>query len=209
MRDLLKLNKFFIQKYFLVFKNNLMKKIKTITIIILLIPLKFYGQCFTFSIQTTPASCSTCCDGTASVVNFTGGCPPNNSVFWNNGFQLGLTTTELCPGNYLVSIFAPDSCCTHPDTVGYATVLYQTGISEPQYSYQIKTFITDDNLLIIENLNSEETIELFDIIGKKIFNSKNANSKVEINLNPLNKQIYILIVKDKNNGIVYHSKIIW
>ncbi len=186
-----------------------MKKIKTIAIIILFIPFKFYGQCFTFSIQTTPASCSTCCDGTASVVNFTGGCPPNNNVFWNNGYQLGLVTTELCPGNYLVSIFAPDSCCTNPDTVGYATVLYLTGIFEPKYSLHIKAFITDNNLLIIENLNGSETIELFDIIGKKIFNLINTNSKVEINLNSLNKQIYILTVKDNNNGIVYHNKIIW
>jgi len=186
-----------------------MKKIKTIAIIILFIPLKFYGQCFTFSIQTTPASCLTCNDGTACVVNLTGGCPQFYSYTWSPAYQSGPCAIELSWGNYFVLINVPDSCCSNPDTIVSAYVGYLTGIIAPKYSLNIKTFIDDNNLLIIENLNGEETIELFDIIGKKIFNSINSNSKVEINLNSFNKQIYILIVRDKNNGIVYSNKIIW
>lgn len=185
-----------------------MKKIKTIAIILLFIPLKFYGQCFTFSIQTTTASCSTCCDGTASIVDLTGGCPLFYSFSWSGGNQLGNSTTELCWGSYFVVISVPDSCCSNPDTVAYCNVSYLNGIFDPQYSLNIKTYINENNLLIIENLNDEETIELFDIIGKKVFNSMNTNSKVEINLNSLSKQIYILTVKDNvciQNKVNFYS----
>ncbi len=185
-----------------------MKKIKTIAIILLLIPLKFYGQCLTFSIQTTAASCSTCCDGTASVENLTGGCPPFYSFLWSGGNQLGNATTELCWGNYFVVISVPDSCCTNPDTIAYCLVGFLNDINEKYFS-NIKANIADNNLLIIENLIGNEFIELYDIVGKKIFNKINNNTTVEINLNSLSKQIYLLNIKDKNNRIVFQDKIIW
>jgi gliding motility-associated-like protein len=56
---------------------------------------------------TTPPSCSTSCDATATVCVNGGSTPYNYS--WSNG-QTGATATGLCPGNYTVNVTDANGC---------------------------------------------------------------------------------------------------
>jgi hypothetical protein len=57
----------------------------------------------TYSIQVTPPSCSVCCDGSAQVVNLSGGCSAPYTGQWNDG-SWGLIKTNLCSGSYSVNV---------------------------------------------------------------------------------------------------------
>jgi hypothetical protein len=74
------------------------------------------GPCITFDIVTTPPSCPTCTDGTASVINLTGGCAPYTFLWDDPSTQTSATAINLGVGTYNVIIVDAGACC--PTTTG-------------------------------------------------------------------------------------------
>jgi len=66
--------------------------------------------CITFDIVTTPPSCPTCNDGTASIINLTGGCPPYAFLWDDPSAQTTQTASGLTFGNYSVTVI-DGGCC--------------------------------------------------------------------------------------------------
>jgi hypothetical protein len=123
--------------------------------IIILIPLKFYAQCYTFTIQITSESCVGCCDGTASVVGLSGGCPPYTFLWSDPAAQTTQTATGLCSGTLSVDIHDSGSCC--PDTIAYCCLDCPTGINNSSSPSSIKAFIID-NSLEVKNVDPHKPI---------------------------------------------------
>lgn len=73
---------------------------------------------------------------------------------------------------------------------------------------EIKTSFTD-KILNIGNLNTDDFIEIYDISGRKTVSRKSSRTIETIDFNMLSKQIYILLVRNKSNEIVYRKKIAW
>ena len=72
--------------------------------------------CISFDVVNTPPSCPTCNDGTATIINLTGGCPPY-TYSWNTvPPQIGNPATGLGSGTYQVTVTDVGSCCP-PTTV--------------------------------------------------------------------------------------------
>ncbi|MDF2452829.1 MAG: hypothetical protein K0S26_2333 [Bacteroidota bacterium] len=67
----------------------------------------------TYSIQITAPTCSSCCDGSAQIVNLTGGCNTPYSVTWIPAGGSNMVVNNLCPGNYSVTVKDSQggSCC--------------------------------------------------------------------------------------------------
>lgn len=184
-----------------------MKKIFFIFIALAFLTLKSKGQCLTFTIQTTSITCSGCCDGSISIEGLTGGCGPY-SYDWTPGVPIGDGTDSisgLCPGVWIVTI-QDAGCC--PDSSVTCCLDCTTGIIASSFS-AIKSFVTQDNFLMIENLKGAEIIELYDLAGRKILNIESSNVSEIINLGSLNKQMYILLITDKEKNIVFRKKIVW
>lgn len=91
-------------------------------------------------------------------------------------------------------------CGTPPPPV--TTGINQTAINEIRTSFSNK-------VLSIENSNSFDLIELYDISGRKILSRKSSGSKEIVDFNSLSPQIYILILRNKSNEIVYRKKLAW
>ncbi len=66
--------------------------------------------CITFDIVTTSPSCPTCTDGTASVTNITGGCPPY-SYSWNTVPPQNGPVITVGTGTYQVTVTGAGACC--------------------------------------------------------------------------------------------------
>lgn len=178
---------------------------KLIIIILFLLPLKFYGQCYTFILNITPESCTGCCDGSASVVGLVGtGCPPYLFT-WSGGFEMGSSTSNLCAGSYTVLIQDNGGCCPDSTTSFYVDV--STGVNSLS-KLSIKTYINQNNLEI-ENLVINDLVELYDIAGRIVFSSKSRSASEKINLSSLGKQICFLLITDKENNIIFRKKIAW
>lgn len=182
---------------------------RALLIIILFFPLRFFGQCYSFIIQTTSETCSGCCDGTMSVVGLTGGCGPFY-FDWAPGAPIGDLTSSiggLCPGvTYSVTIYDSGLCC--PDSTAYCCLDCPTGLNISSHQISINA-ITIDNMLIVENLQNTEIIVLYDLSGRKVFTTISLHNSEKINLSLLNKRIYILLVTNKEKNVIFRKKIIW
>jgi len=66
----------------------------------------FVGEAVTITANSTPATCSDACDGTATLTQISGG---NFSIAWSNS-QTGLHLTGLCPGTYTATITDTYNC---------------------------------------------------------------------------------------------------
>ena len=187
-----------------------MKKL-TLTICLMLIAMTGIGQCFTFFIQTTPASCFTCYDGTASIIGLTGGCPLYYTYIWNGGYQLGNTTTQLSWGNYCVTISVPDSCCFDPDTTVCCFVNYLTGIvvNTINNSFLIYPNPATDKLTITNTSAQKQTVvSIYSMQGQQMMSAIFANQNaMQLDVSILSKGIYIIKVQSEN-GITNKKLII-
>ena len=73
---------------------------------------------------------------------------------------------------------------------------------------EIKT-IFSNNTLSIENLISDDFIEIYDVPGRLIISKKSSGTNEEIDFSLLSRQVYILLVKNKANETIYSKKIAW
>lgn len=171
--------------------------------LLLLIAIIFWGaiahsQCTTpmsFSITTTQASCSTCCDGSAQITNFTGGCPPFN-ISWSNGAQ-GFLVTNLCAdSSYTVTVYDGGCCpalaigCTIPNPTPTGTYNYVNTNALIIYPNP-----TESTLNLESNLQGAE-FRITDILGKEIKKIKIENKKTSIDISDLENGIYFIRTKN-------------
>lgn len=85
--------------------------------ILLLLGIKLSAQCtLSFSITTTPETCTGCCDGSAQISNLSGGCPAY-SVMWSNGANT-FSISNLCAGSYTATVMDGGCCAATPMVCG-------------------------------------------------------------------------------------------
>ncbi len=150
-----------------------MKNLMTITIFLFILPLKFYGQCFTFTLTITPPSCPSCCDGMAAVTNLTGGCPPYLYI-WSTGSSI--PESNMCfDTTYTLTIIDAGSCC--PDTTIPCRINSSTNIINVQSENSIFTFYpnpTSNTLNVQSKINNSNdlTFDILDNSGKLISTNK-------------------------------------
>ena len=156
------------------------------------------------SIPSTPASCSTCCDGSATVW-FVGGTIPF-LFLWSPGGQITPTATNLCPGTtYTVCIYDALGCVScEATTIGFT--VSTENINEETF-FEIFPNPSNGSFTVDfgKAINIKE-IRLTDLLGNIIL-QQYANNQAKININNLPTGTYILTVIDKDNRTT-HRKVI-
>lgn len=76
----------------------------------------------TYTSNVTNATCNSCCNGSATITNISGGCSPFNINWSSTPVQTGTTATGLCAGSYTATI-SDAGCCP--------VVTFTTNITQP------------------------------------------------------------------------------
>jgi len=151
-----------------------MKTVKILAIILLISPLKFYGQCFSFTLTIVPPTCLGCCDGSATVENLTGGCPPYMYT-WSPG-TTGPYIPEICfDTTWTLTIIDAGSCC--PDTTIECRINSSTNILNVESENSIFSIYPNPTSKTINiqckfNNYNNLTFDIFDNSGKLILSNK-------------------------------------
>ena len=187
---------------------------------------------FTSLIITSAASSQTITATTFYVIPPTAGC---NGIWaidasawpcgtlgcaYSAGYPMGCLTTIFPACDSIVADTLYLKLCSLPCNIvascssGLAVICgtplpITTSITNQQSQPEIKTAFSDEKILFIENLNSDEVIELYDMTGRKIVSKRSSGTSENIDLNILSKQIYIILVKDKTSRVIYRKKIAW
>lgn len=179
-----------------------MKALKIIILIIAFLPLKFYGQCFSYVVITTPPSCPSCCDGSITIDSLTGGCPPY-SYTWSNGSNIPTVYPICYDSTFTLTITDAGQCC--PDTTFNLKIASPTNLNEYEILYN--SFIVAPNpnngsfTIDIGNIENA-TIEIYNISGQLILKEALLKSITPINLKENPKGIYFVKVETENKAIV-------
>jgi hypothetical protein len=180
--------------------------IKALSALFVFLPLFSIAQCFHFGIQVTNPTCSACCDGSISITNLTGGCG-SHTIVWGPGSQTGSSIHGLCEGSYSATITDSARCC-HDTTFSYC-LNCPTGIISFGGNLLSISVNKAAGILTINNSDPGSEIELYDLTGKRVFNSQQFSSKAKIDMIPFVNGIYLLIINDVSHKIRYSQKIIW
>lgn len=144
---------------------------------------------------STPASCSTCCDGTATVIPSGG--TPAYTFMWTPPVSFIYLASNLCPGTYSCCVTDMNGCVSCDTT----TVSFLTGFTHqsPFGNLSIipnpsSNFITIEESF--ENASSSE-ISLLNVLGQSVY-TKHLESAFKLNetidLRALPRGIYFLSV---------------
>jgi|GEM_PF-4080434 len=180
-----------------------MKVVKIILIFIVACPVYVLGQCFTFTITTTPESCLGCCDGSISVTNLTGGCPPYQ-LTWSPSANGG-----ACSGiTYTLTIKDAGSCCQDSSVQVQVPVsttdINQILLNKVQLSVYPNPTSNSLNVTLTKNEESCNIIKLINVMGQIVFFkniSKNKGVNEVINLSDFAKGVYLLTITNDANTI--------
>jgi hypothetical protein len=159
------------------------------------------------------SSCTTCCDGEATVA-VTGG-TPGYSYSWNDpGNQTSSTATGLCPGSYTVTVTDANGCTiTDSVTISIATGLKgnagRTGMSIYPNPF------TDGAIVKLVNVSTQGgnvlSLSITDISGneiKRIEVSNSADSPVMIIKEKMQPGIYLLRLKSGDRTLATEKIIV-
>ncbi|MEW6468303.1 MAG: T9SS type A sorting domain-containing protein [Bacteroidota bacterium] len=147
------------------------------------------GPFSTYTTTPTNASCSTCCDGSATV-NVAGGSPPY-TYSWAPGGQTTQTVTGLCPGTYTVCATDQNGrCCCAPVTISFATGQAELNIGlfqvQPNPSSGLFTIIAETEL---------SQVSIYNTLGEKIREVSLTGKEAEIDLSDCPKGVYLVHVR--------------
>ena len=183
-----------------------------VLIIALFISNNSIGQCTTsisISIMTSSATCSTCCNGSATLIP-SGGCPP-----YTYTFSPAISSfTSICPGNYTV-IVTDAGCCP----IGTATFSMKYSGSPTSINQvdggQIEVAIQNPNQdqinLIFDKQNKESNYEIIitDLQNRVVLNEQVTVSKSVFSFyHGLTNGIYFITVRQPSTDNTFRKKII-
>ena len=157
----------------------------------------------TVSVTTTSASCSSCCDGSASA-SVSGGVAPYSYSWSPTGGPFN-TANNLCPGSYTCCVTDADGCMScSSGTVNFVTGI-QSQNSLPTFSVYpspaSQTITIEGNLT--SSMNAE--ISICDMLGKMQFRKMTGNVstiKETINVADLPPGIYFVTIKTQDGNSV-------
>lgn len=144
---------------------------------------------FTYSATSTNASCSNCCDGSASA-SPTGGTSPYTYV-WSNGASVQ-SISALCPGNYTVCVTDANGCTSPCVNV---SVNFTIGINEINSESEVSVFPNPSTGKFHLNLLQSNNciIKIVNPMGETILEDTKINSaKTEIDLSAQPSGIYFI-----------------
>jgi hypothetical protein len=140
------------------------------------------GPFTSLTITTMDASCSTCCDGTASA-NVSGGFPPYSYSWSTSPSQTTQTATGLCPGVYWVVVSdSAGGCCVVGDTINSSV-----GLNEIENSPSLTIFPNPSSGIFHLELEAEaDHLEVLNAIGELIFSEgpKGRTATIDLSLYP-------------------------
>ena len=153
--------------------------------------------------SSTPASCSTCPDGTGTV-SATGG-TPGYTYSWSPGGCTTASCTGLAPGVYTVCATDANGCTA----CNFITVSYTTGLNDASskdvisiYPNPASSFVSVD--VELGDISSTEII-VTNILGEQLFIEKMAETKSlkkTIPVSNLANGIYFITIKTKQGKSV-------
>lgn len=163
-----------------------------------------------YSIQITPPTCSGCCDGSAQIINLSGGCGTPYSAVWIPAGSPGLIVNNLCSGNYSVMVNdAQGGSCCPSVTQGCSIPLgVTTNINETTFINNLIIFPNPLNSTLnindAENQFQNSIIEIVNFLGQKVLLIP---FEQQINVASLQSGFYTIKIKN-NKGLVYSNKFI-
>ncbi len=130
----------------------------------------------TVSLSSTPASCGTCMDGSATVL-VTGG-TAGYTYLWSPSGDFGAVAPGLLPGTYTCCVTDAQGCQTCQSII----VSFSTGIEEGSLLSEVSVSpnpFTDNTTFVIqsEKMNDVYSFELTDVLGKKVRSVNGINAK--------------------------------
>lgn len=172
-------------------------KTKVFTIFIFIIlTLKSVAQCtfpISYSVNVFPPTCVGCCDGSITVTNTSGGCPP---YFYQ--IAPGSMFSSLCPGNYTISVIDNGCCSPSSQTV---TVPISTGFMNlsDKKDYVIGPNPTSGLLYILNNdyFETESRILIMNLLGQSLEELK-FRKEIDVSSYPTGFYYLKIISQDKS-----------
>jgi len=140
---------------------------------------------------STPASCGGCTDGTATA-NYQGG-SGQYTFSWTPGGQTSATATGLLPGTYTVCVTKNSTGCTECNSV---VVSASTGI-HAQGILPVSVFPNPGSgIFVIRSEKQISRIEIFNMLGEKIYSAAPGLSEIKIDLANEAKGVYFYRLKN-------------
>jgi hypothetical protein len=158
---------------------------------------------------TSAATCSSCCDGSATA-NPSGG-TPNYTYSWNSSpAQTTKTATGLCANtSYTVCVTDAIGCVT----CSFVTIPFATGISTLTDNGTIKVFPNpaNDYIFIEGTLSSSANLQvnIINMFGQKMMDKSlyaNGNFSEKINIGGIPNGVYFIEIR--SGEMVRNSKIV-
>lgn len=154
----------------------------------------------TYSIQiTTPPTCSTCCDGSAQIVNLNGGCGAY-LFLWIPGALTSDSINSLCAGSNTVTVSDGSGCCPPVSQSFFVPTGGATSINKNYLENHLSVSPNPINsiLNIVDENNrfQNANIEIKNYLGQVVYITPFTN---QINLSDLSAGMYFLTVQDKEN----------
>lgn len=160
-------------------------------------------QCpITFTVNTIDASCSSCCDGSATVTNIANGCSPYY-ILWSPGGGNSTTVNNLCAGTIWLSI-SDTGCC--PSVQQSFSIGVMTSIKTTQ-SVKVKmTYSREIKSLSFHNSPNLSSVQVISSNGQLLKSLSIADNEI-INLADLSAGFYIVCLYS-NGQIIMKEKLI-
>lgn len=181
-----------------------------IIITLCFITFKTKAQCttpITYSIQVTPETCDGCCDGSAQIMDLSGGCPAYMCV-WNQGGPNINPVNGLCTGTYTLTIYDFGCCPPVSQTCFIAQGGTTTNLKQLNTDNVFRIFPSPVNsvLNIIDKQNQFQnaTIDVINYMGQKVMSIP---FNQQINVSSLQSGFYTIKIKNERD-LIFTAKFI-
>ena len=144
----------------------------------------------TDSVIYTPASCDTCCDGSATVAILSGN--GSYTYLWTPDNQTTATATGLCAGNYYICITQSGGC----EVCKSFTITFNTGIDKLSYhkNFSIEPNPTSGTFTLSYNSQlsiHNSQLKIYDVLGQEVYTQPITNpNQTTITISQLSNGVY-------------------